>query len=608
MTRHSILAAACLLSLASSFAPRAAASPVALAASGDGTRVFVALSDPPAVMSVDPASAKSGAVWPLDAPPTGLALSADGKTLWVSAGVAPGRILALDAAGGKVLSSATAGHSPRAPLPNPDGTRLFVCNQFENRIDVLAPATGKVVATYPAVREPYASAPSPDGRVLFVTNRLPAGRADTGDISAAVTVVDAATGETAAIRLPNGSMDLRGITVSPDGRFAYVTHTLARYGLPTTQLDRGWMNTSALSILDAKKPRLLATVLLDEIDLGAANPAGVACSRDGRFLAVAHSGTHEVSIIDCKALHERIDKAARGEKVTEVSKSLADLPNDLSFLHGIRRRVPLNGNGPRALVSVAGGFAVASYFSNTLHLLALDKDGGVKIRDIKLPPGPPEDIARRGERIFHDATSCFQHWQSCITCHPGVRTDTLNWDLLNDGIGNPKQTKSMLFALDTSPAMISGIRDDAQTAIRAGLRYIQFAVRPEEEALAIEAFLRSLEPVPSPALVDGKLSKSARRGKAVFEKQAGCIHCHNGPYFTDQKLHDVGVGLGSEKGMEFDTPTLRETWRNAPYLYDGRASTLEEVVGKFNVHDKHGHTSKLSEEERHDLVEYVRSL
>ena len=38
--------------------------------------------------------------------------------------------------------------------------------------------------------------------------------------------------------------------MSPDGRFAYVTHILSRYQVPTTQLERGWMNTNALSILD----------------------------------------------------------------------------------------------------------------------------------------------------------------------------------------------------------------------------------------------------------------------------------------------------------------------------------------------------------------------
>jgi DNA-binding beta-propeller fold protein YncE/mono/diheme cytochrome c family protein len=607
MNLRSIFSAACLLTMASGLAPRAGASPVAIAVSPDGAQTFVAQTEPSSVAILDTHSGKIRATWPLPSDPTGLALSADGKTLWATVGLAPGRIVALDAATGKILSTVAAGHSPCAPVATPDGKRLFFCNRFENRIESLDTATRKITTAASAVREPSAAALRPDGRVLFVANRLPAGPANTGDISSAVTVVETATGAATAIRLPNGSVDLRGIACSPDGCFVYITHTLARYGLPTTQLDRGWMNTSALSILDAKNPRLLATVLLDEIDLGAANPAGVACSRDGRILAVAHSGTHEVSIIDLAALHKRIGKAARGEKATEVSKSLADLPNDLSFLHGIRQRVPLNGNGPRAVAATAGGFAVACYFSGSIHLLETGKDGRPKVRDIAPASPPPDDIARRGERLFHDASSCFQHWQSCITCHPGVRADALNWDLLNDGIGNPKQTKSMLFALETPPAMITGIRPNAETAIRAGLRHIQFTVRPEKDARAIEAFLRTLKPVPSPALVDGKLSESARRGKAVFET-AGCIHCHSGPRFTDQKLHDIGLGRDREMGMEYDTPTLREVWRTAPYLYDGRAATLEEVIGKFNPRDQHGKTSRLTKEERRDLAEYLRSL
>ena len=45
--------------------------------------------------------------------------------------------------------------------------------------------------------------------------------------------------------------------------------------------------------------------------------------------------------------------------------------------------------------------------------------------------------------------------------------DGLNWDLLNDGIGNPKSTKTLLYSHATPPAMISGIRADAETAVRA---------------------------------------------------------------------------------------------------------------------------------------------
>ena len=65
---------------------------------------------------------------------------------------------------------------------------------------------------------------------------------------------------------------MRGICVSPDGKYAYVVHILARYQMPTTQLERGWMNTNAMSIIDVAAKKLINTVLLDDIDLGAANP------------------------------------------------------------------------------------------------------------------------------------------------------------------------------------------------------------------------------------------------------------------------------------------------------------------------------------------------
>ena len=77
---------------------------------------------------------------------------------------------------------------------------------------------------------------------------------------------------------------------------------------------------------------------------------------------------------------------------------------------------------------------------------------------------------------------------------------------------------------------------------------------------------------------------------------------------TDMQLHDVGTGSGNEAGTRFDTPGLREIWRTGPYLYDGRAATMREVLTTFNKDDKHGITSGLSEEELSDLEEYIKSL
>ena len=213
---------------------------------------------------------------------------------------------------------------------------------------------------------------------------------------------------------------------------------------------------------------------------------------------------------------------------------------------------------------------------------------------------------------FYDASLCFQKWQSCATCHPdNGRPDALNWDLLNDGMGNPKNTKSLLYAHMTPPAMVTGVRASAEVGVRAGIRYIQFAVRPEKDAADIDAYLKSLRPVPSPRLVrkNGKLtlSESAKRGEKVFHK-AECSMCHSGKYLTCMKKFDIGTGKDMEEGTAYDTPTLIESWRTAPYLHDGRAATMKEVFTKFNTKGKHGKTKELTEQEIDDLVEYVLSL
>ena len=111
----------------------------------------------------------------------------------------------------------------------------------------------------------------------------------------------------------------------------------------------------------------------------------------------------------------------------------------------------------------------------------------------------------------------------------------------------------------------------------------------------------------SPYLVNGQLSESALRGKALFEA-SGCADCHSGTYYTDQKMYDVGTGWERDGETPYDTPTLLEMWRTAPYLHDGRAETLEELLTLHNPDDRHGKTSRLNPGELEDLIEYINSL
>ncbi len=573
---------------------------------GRGNTLYVAAATSKKLVIFDPNAEKVSVTVTLPCLPSGMAPSPDASLLYVTANSPAGEVYAVDTSGRQVKWFTRAGHTPNSPVLSPDGKILYVCNRFSNDVSIIEVSSGKVLERITVQREPVAAALTPDGSVLVVANHLPAGRSDGDRVAATVSLLDTQTRKTiATVELPNGSTGLQGLCLSPDGAYAYATHVLGRHRLPTTQVERGWINTNALSVIDVKSVKRINTVLLDDVDHGAANPWGIACTTDGKHLAIALSGTHELCLIDREGLHARLSKVAAGEQATTVARTPDDVPNDLSFLAGLKQRVPLLGKGPRGLAVVDGKVLVAEYFTDSVGVVNLAAASPPKARSAALQASKPVGEVRRGEMLFHDADLCFQQWQSCASCHPGSgRADVLNWDLLNDGIGNPKNTRSLLLAHRTPPSMSLGVRETAEVAVRAGIRYIQFAVRPESDALAIDRYLESLQPIPSPYLVDGEPGPAASRGRQVFQ-EAGCASCHSGPLYTNGKLYNVGTGSGSETAKAFDTPTLVEVWRTAPYLHDGRAATIRDVLTACNPDDEHGKTSELTQGQIADLAEFV---
>jgi len=593
-------------------------SPISVVAGGDGKVLYVAEATADQVAVFNIASGKVTKAISVADNPVGLAISADGSELYVTSAVPAGKVQVIDVRSGRVTDSIAAGHTPVAVVGSPDGKTLYVCNQFNNNIGVIDLGSKKQVATIAVTREPVAAAITSDGKFLFAANHLPAVAASSDYVASVVSVIDTAARKVVKnIELPNGSMNLRGITISPDGRNAYVTHVLARYQFPVTYLEKGWVNTNAMTIIDVPERKFVNTVLLDDVDLGAANPYGVACTPDGKNILITHAGTYELSVIDREGLHSRLlpARTARNfaseihsrasKKFSNASYSADDIPNDLTFLTGIRRRLKLAGIGPRGLAVIDTKVYIAEYFTDSIGIVGIDSDNLAEAKSIPLGKTTETTMARKGEVLFNDASLSFQKWNSCTSCHTGDgRASALNWDLLNDGVANPKNTKSLLLAHKTPPAMITGVRANAEVAVRSGIRYIQFAETTERKAQYIDEYLKSLKPIASPYLVDGKLSKAAKNGEKLFSK-AGCSQCHSGPLYTNMGKYDVGTGTDEEDYKEFDTPTLMEVWRTAPYLYDGRAVTIKEVLTKFNKNDQHGKTSNLGEKEIADLAEYI---
>lgn len=574
-------------------------SPSALATDEESGTIYVAAETGRQIMAFDTASGEVASVIHVPEPPTGLVLSADGSYLYITGAAPEGRVYVLDVAASEICCDFPVGHTPMSPVLKPDGKTLYVCNRFSNDISVLDLTTTREVARIPVSREPIAACITPDGRFLFIANHLPADAADSAHVAARLDIVDTDSEKVvSSIALPDGSTGLRGICISPEGKYVFVTHVLARYRAPTTQLGHGWINTNAVSIVDVGALKLLTTVLLDDIDRGAANPWGITCTPDGKFLCVTHSGSHEISVIDLPALLGKLSGMSENER--------AGIADDLSFLSGLRRRVSLAGNGPRGLTVLGSKIYIAEYFTGSLGVVDIGLTSQPRARSVALGPRMSIIPVRRGEMLFNDANICFQNWQTCTSCHPDARTDGLNWDLLNDGFGNPKNSKSLLLSHRTPPVMITGVRDRAETAVRAGIRYIMFTAQPEEYAVAIDEYLKSLQPVPSPYLVNGTLSESAEKGKRIFQ-EAECVKCHPAPLYTDLKKYEAGTGRGREGKTEFDTPTLVEIWRTAPYLYDGRSVSMEDILTRHNQQDKHGKTSHLTQEQVSDLAEFILS-
>jgi len=124
------------------------------------------------------------------------------------------------------------------------------------------------------------------------------------------------------------------------------------------------------------------------------------------------------------------------------------------------------------------------------------------------------------------------------------------------------------------------------------------------------------------------LTEQQRRGIQVFKK-ALCSFCHADSNFTDNKFHNIGIGMDSpdpDLGRyvithekldwgAFKTPTLRDVEHTAPYMHDGSLKTLEEVV---DYYDKGGIKNKnlhplmkdlhLSAQDKKDLVSFLMAL
>ncbi len=502
-------------------------------------------------------------------------------------------------------------------------------------------ATGEVVRIDGASHELTARrviAPFPrgitisgDGADLWVTRFISQGDrgevyrldADTLETKARYDLLEDTTTEDSDVQgrgLPNYVFS---VAVTPDGTRAWVpakkdnmARGLQRDGLALTQDNAV---RPLVSILDLETDQ---EVLEQRIDLDDRNlPRQVTFTELGDWAFVSVFGSNLVELRD--GFDRSFVTALRGDSLLGPAGSVLTPDGHLVVLAELSRKLVVYDVG--ALLRGA---------DQTTNIVA------------EIPLVAHEKLSSEvllGKQIFanaEDKRMSSEGYLSCSSCHFDGFEDGRVWDFFDRGEGF-RNTTSLLGKRGTGhgPLHWSANFDEIQDfdgpirAHQAGFGFMQpedlevgtrseplgdpkAGIEPDLDALA--AYVTSLAAVPRSPFrnADGTLTEQGERGRELF-LELGCDSCHSGDDFTDSargNLHDVGTLTelsGNRLGGELpgiDTPTLLGVWQTAPYLHDGSAATLRDVLTTRNPEGKHGDTSNLTEQDLDALVAYLEQI
>ena len=264
----------------------------------------------------------------------------------------------------------------------------------------------------------------------------------------------------------------------------------------------------------------------------------------------------------------------------------------------------------------------------------LELPKGLDRADFYLPPDNPmsKDKVALGRTLFFDLRLSSDNTVSCATCHfpqavfadkrqvslgvglqagdrnaPTIINRAFSREQFWDGrAGSLEEQLKLPLINSTEMAMPSHELLVKKVADIKGYRswfkrVFAREVNIDDLARAIAAFERTV--VSGNARYDEfkagdqqALKEAEKRGLELFEGKARCSQCHNGPNFTDERYHNLGVDwdnvrvdlgrynfTGKEQDIgAFKTPTLREIANTAPYMHSGTFETLEETVTLYN--------------------------
>lgn len=260
---------------------------------------------------------------------------------------------------------------------------------------------------------------------------------------------------------------------------------------------------------------------------------------------------------------------------------------------------------------------------------------------------PQAELVAKGRELFR-SSAIAKSGESCQGCHTdggaNAAIGTTPHDPANASISGPTDFKGVrdvptLFNVGrTDPYFWIG---DVATLNEVSIATIQnhwlSQATIAADAAALTAYMKTITP-PVTDFDRGTMSASALRGQDLFQGKAGCIACHGGPDFTDNRKHDTFVPQpagATDPGANpppvgttcplspipkapdpnrpldcaFNTPTLRGNGlaNTAPYMHNGAFTTLEQVVSFYDGSSSVAPLG-LTAPEQADLVAYLQAL
>ena len=573
----------------------------------------------PAPPAVDDGGAFTPAVTP-----RALALAPDAATLYVT-GQRAGRLYAIDLAT-RAVRSTPVGSEPVGVLVSPDGKRVFVALAQDDAVVALDARTLAVSSRVAVPSEPWALAWSPSDGALLVTHLLGPGVTaidhDGGKLAVRATWGIADTPPRGDKRLAHGEVrGLYDVAARPGSEELWVAHMMLATDTAQPDLDFESTVFPALSILRSDGSQHV-TLSIDAADLAGADgsigdivsgPHAIAFTQDGALAFVVDTNSEDLLAVD--AVRD-VQAALLRPLPGHMAEGIALSPDETTAY------IDERNTGDVAVVRI----------DRTSDQVTMSVDG--TLARFAVDPMPARH--RLGQHLFYSANSdeypiTKNHWVACASCHIEGRSDAVTWRFEQGPRDTPSNAGGMLgtgFLFRTAD----------RTRVQDYWRTIDIeqggAFTPDVEADLLDAiadYVNHAIPLPVPPTTDPVLVAA---GKRIFERaDVGCAHCHSGPRFTDSGsgnaaldlagpivLHDVGtcadepfadvahedIAGHPRAPCMFDTPSLSGLASSPPYLHDGRAKTIRDVLEL--TRGTMGDITSLSTADEDALVEYLRSL